>query len=455
MIRFALRGMLARKLRTVLTAIGVVLGVSLISGTYVLTDSITSAFDSIFSESYRGTDAAITGKAPFELGDEAGAPPPFDQSLLAVVQKLPVVEVAEGSVAGLVQMIGRDGKVMASGGAPPVAFSLDPDRTELNPLTLTAGAWPRSDEIVIDTNTAQGQGFRPGDTIGVQARGAIERLRISGLIEFRGVSSIGDATMAGFDLPTAQRLMNKKGKLDQILLIAKDGVSPQQLQDAVRPVLPEATQVRTADEQAAEDARGTDEFLSFFRTFLLVFGGIALFVGSFVIANSLSITVAQRTREFATLRTLGASRRQVLGTVVLEAVVTGVVASLAGLFLGLGIASGLFALFDAVGFGMPNDGLVFRGRTVLLALLIGVLVTVLASLRPAVRATRVPPIAAVREGAIVLPMTREPNTDPTQIYRYRDGLYAEDMLIAGIVWLDLFSWLVTTPSDSSRSNAAI
>lgn len=168
-------------------------------------------------------------------------------------------------------------------------------------------------------------------------------------------------------------------------------------------MLPESTQVRTADEQAAEDARGTDEFIGFFRTFLLVFGGIALFVGSFVIANSLSITVAQRTREFATLRTLGASRRQVLGTVVLEAVVTGLVASVAGLFLGLGIASGLFALFDAIGFGMPNDGLVFRGRTVLLALLIGVGVTLLASLRPAVRATRVPPIAAVREGAIVLP----------------------------------------------------
>ena len=150
-------------------------------------------------------------------------------------------------------------------------------------------------------------------------------MRISGLVEFGSVSSIGGATLAGFDLPTAQQLFDKPGKLDQILLAAKDGVSTQQLVEAVQKVLPEGTQVRSADDQAAQDAEGTSSFLTFFRTFLLVFGGIALFVGSFVIANSLSITIAQRTREFATLRTLGASRRQVLGSVVSEALVTGLV----------------------------------------------------------------------------------------------------------------------------------
>jgi putative ABC transport system permease protein len=178
-------------------------------------------------------------------------------------------------------------------------------------------------------------------------------------------------------------------------------VSPQQLVRQIRTVLPPGTQVRTGAEQAQKSADSTNSFLTFFKTFLLAFAGIALFVGSFVIANSLSITIAQRTREFAILRTLGASRRQVLRAILLESVTVGVLASVTGLFVGLGLAKGLFALFDAVGFTLPNSGLVFQGRTVIVALLVGILVTVAASLRPALRATRVPPIAAVREGSVL------------------------------------------------------
>jgi len=400
MIRFALRGLLGRKLRTALTAIGVVLGVALVSGTYVLTDSISSAFDSIFTENYKNTDAAITGKSPFELSqDTAGVAPPFETSLLAKVQALPEVGIADGSVFGEAQLIGHDGKAVVFGGAPNLAFSVNPERPEFNTLALVSGGWPSSGEVVIDTQTAREKGFATGDTIGVQARGPIQRLKISGLVEFGQVSSIGGATLAGFDLPTAQGLFDKDGKFDQILVAKKEGVSEQQLLDAIGKVLPEGTQVRSADDQAVQDAEGTSGFLDFFRTFLLVFAGIALFVGSFVIANSLSITIAQRTREFATLRTLGASRRQVLGSVVLEALVTGLVAAVAGLFLGLGIATGLFKIFDSVGLTLPNNGLVFQTRTIVVGLLVGVLVTLLASLRPAWRATRVPPIAAVREGA--------------------------------------------------------
>ncbi|TDU83238.1 putative ABC transport system permease protein [Kribbella voronezhensis] len=404
MIRFALRGLLGRKLRTALTAIGVILGVALVSGTFVLTDSISSAFDSIFTENYKNTDAAITGKAAFELSqDNAGTAPPFDQGLLAKVAELPEVGAAGGAVGGQAQLIGRDGKAVVFGGAPNLGFSVDPARPEFNTLTLVKGAWPTAGQVVIDTKTAEAKKFATGDTIGVQARGAVQRMQISGLVEFGAVSSIGGATLAGFDLATAQQLFDKPGKLDQILLAAKDGVSTQQLVDAVQKILPAGTQVRSADDQAAEDAKGTSSFLTFFRTFLLVFGGIALFVGSFVIANSLSITIAQRTREFATLRTLGASRRQVLNSVVLEALVTGLVSAVAGLFLGLGIATGLFKIFDAAGLTLPNNGLVFRTRTVVVALAVGVLVTLLASLRPAWRATRVPPIAAVREGAKLPP----------------------------------------------------
>ncbi|WP_410793341.1 ABC transporter permease [Kribbella sp. C-35] len=404
MIKFALQGLLARKLRTALTAIGIVLGVSLISGTYVLTDSISSAFDSIFSQNYKNTDAAITGKSAFDLSDDGTqTAPPFAADLLEKVRDLPEVGAAGGATSGEAQLIGKDGKAIVFGGAPNLGFSVDPSLPQFNSLTLVKGGWPAAGEVVIDTKTAAEKGFQAGDTIGVQARGAVEPMRISGLVSFGAVSSIGGATLAGFDLGTAQRLFDKTGKLDQILIAAKKGVDRPQLLAAVQKILPPATQVRSAEDQAAEDAAGTSAFLSFLQTFLLVFGGIALFVGSFVIANSLSITIAQRTREFATLRTLGAARKQILGTVVLEALVTGIVSAVAGLFLGLAIATGLFKLFDAIGFTLPNNGLVFRTRTIVVALIVGVVVTVLASLRPAMRATRVPPIAAVREGAALPP----------------------------------------------------
>ena len=236
-----------------------------------------------------------------------------------------------------------------------------------------------------------------------RSKGPSEQLKISGLVKFGAVSSIGGATLAGFDLATAQRLFDKEGKLDQIRVAAKPGVSPAKLIAQIREILPPGTEVRTGDAQAKEDAKSTDEFISFLRYFLLAFGLIALFVGAFVIVNSLSITIAQRTRELATLRTLGASRRQVRTSVVVEALAMGVIASVIGLFLGLALASGLFALFEAVGFTLPNNGLLFETRTIVVSLALGIVVTLVASFFPALRATRVPPIAAVREGAELPP----------------------------------------------------
>ncbi len=178
-----------------------------------------------------------------------------------------------------------------------------------------------------------------------------------------------------------------------------------ELVEEIEKILPPTAEVKLASEQAKEDASDTNEFITFLQGFLLAFAGIALFVGSFVIANSLSITIAQRTREFATIRTLGGSRRQVLGSIVIEALVVGTLASIVGLISGLALAKGLFKLFDAVGFTLPNQGLLLETRTIVVSLLVGILVTLLASLRPAIRATRVPPIAAVREGA-TLPESR-------------------------------------------------
>ena len=406
MTAFALRGLWGRKLRTFLTAFAIVLGVATVAGTYVLTDSIQNAFDSIFTTSRNGSDAVISGKSAFDLTEGSGAEAPaFDQSLLAKVRALPDVAVADGAVNGEAQLIGKNGKAVVYGGAPNLGFSIARGASPFNPLALVEGQWPQQNEVVIDKSTANKEDFAIGQTVGVQAKGAVQHLRVSGIVKFGSVSTIGGATLAGFDLPTAQKLFGKPGKLDEIAVSANPGVSTSALVSQIEKILPPATQVRTGEEQAHEDAKETNSFISFLQKFLLGFGGVALFVGSFVIANSLSITIAQRTRELATLRTLGASRRQVLRSIMLEALVIGVLASIVGLFAGLGLATGLFKLFDAVGFTLPNNGLTFETRTIIVSLLVGIVVTLLASLRPALRATRVPPISAVREGA-TLPESR-------------------------------------------------
>jgi putative ABC transport system permease protein len=404
--KFALRGLLGRKLRTSLTAIAIVLGVAMVSGTFVLTDSIDKAFDSIFTDVRKGSSVVISGKSAFDISDDSGSSAPtLPESLVDEVRGLDGVSQAEGSVDGDAQLIGDDGKAVVYGGAPNLGFSIAKGDSPFNPLALVEGAWPGPNEMVIDKATAGKEDFKVGDIVGVQSEGPIQRLRVSGLVKFGSVSTIGGATLTGFDLPTAQRIFNKIGRLDEIAVAAKPDVSDQQLIDEIKPILPSNAEVLTGTQQAAEDASDTNEFISFLRIFLLVFGGVALFVGSFVIANSLSITIAQRTREFATVRTLGASRRQVLGSIVIEALVVGTLAAVTGLFLGLGLAKLLFWLFDKAGFTLPNSGLIFETRTIVVSLLVGILVTLVASLRPAVRATRVPPIAAVREGA-TLPVSR-------------------------------------------------
>jgi ABC-type antimicrobial peptide transport system permease subunit len=437
--RFAIKGLLSRKLRTTLTAIAIVLGVAMISGTYVLTDSIDQAFDRIFTDIRQGSNAVISGKSAFDLSDQSGVTEPtLDEALLAEVRELPSVAQAEGSVdSDATQLIGDDGKVVVSGGAPNLGFSIADGESVFNPLTRLDGDWPGPNEVVVDKETAADEDFEVGEMIGVQSEGPVERLRVSGIVQFSSGLTIGGATLAGFDLPTAQRLFNKVGRLDEIAVAAKPNVSDAQLLREIEKILPAEAEVRTGVEQASSDAEETSEFISFLQGFLLAFGGIALFVGSFVIANSLSITIAQRTREFATLRTIGATNRQVLGSVVVEALVVGVMASIAGLFLGLLLAKGLFRLFDLVGFTLPNTGLVFEPRTIVVALAAGILVTLLASVYPGVRATMVPPIAAVREGAT---LPGEP------LDRVRSML-AATLLTAGGALVGLVS-ITTTPGNA-------
>ena len=408
MVAVALRGLAARKFRASLTALAVVLGVAMISGTYVLTDTMNNGFDTITTQTYKNADVVISGTSAFEdNSDNSVETPTFPDSLLSQVKALPGVAVAEGSVTSQnARLIGKDGEVVDTGGAPALGFSVDPNDQRFNPTKLTAGAWPTGPgQVAIDAGTASDEGYRVGDSIGVQANGPAKRFRIVGLLEFAGGTSIGGATLAAFDLPTAQRVFEKPGQLDVVRIQSKSGVSNGELMSEIRPILPRTATVRNVAAQADEDKKDVGGFIRFLQYALLAFAGIALFVGSFVIANTLSITIAQRTREFATLRTIGASRRQVLSSVVLEALVIGLIASVIGLFLGLGLAKVLNSLFVAIGIDLPTGGVVFATRTIVVSLLVGTLITLVASLRPARRATRVPPIAAVREGS-VLPVSR-------------------------------------------------
>jgi putative ABC transport system permease protein len=425
MIGVTLRGLAGRKIRSLLTALAIVIGVSMVSGTYVLTDTFQKAFDSIFQESYAGTDAVISGKQLVDFSSSGKATIPAD--LLAEVRALPEVEAAAGGIIALgsnsnpAQLVDDEGRKIGGDGG---GVGLDSSQPRFTPLRLVEGTWAAGDDqVVIDANTADAEGFAVGQTVGIAALGPVRRYEITGIARFGSVDSIGNATFAVFDLPTAQAIFQKEGQLDSIFVAARDGTSPEELVRALAPLVPATAEVQTGAAQAAADAADTNEALSIITYVLLGFGGIALFVGAFVIFNTLSITVAQRTREFATLRTLGGSRRQVLTSVVVEGFVLGLLASMIGLFLGLGVGKGMNALFVSFGLDLPQAGTVFATRTVVVSLILGTSVTVLASIFPALRATRIPPITAVREGS---------TPPPSRIARYSPYIAFVTLVVAAV-----------------------
>ncbi|HEX2503742.1 MAG TPA: ABC transporter permease [Miltoncostaeaceae bacterium] len=398
----ALKSMAGRRVRAALTALAVVLGVAMIAGSLILTDTIDRAFTSIFSSSYTQTDLVVRGESVVD-GSFAGTPT-VSAELLPRIEALPGVEAAAGSLVDFsgtgntAKILDREGEVIG-GNMPSFGFGVDPADERFNPMTLTTGAWASGpDQVVIDADTAADHDFGVGDTVRVAADGPVREFTVTGVAGFGELNSMGGATIALFDVPTAREVLGKTG-FDAIQVAAAPGTSTEELGGRIEAVLPPGAELATGEEQAASDKEVVSEGITFIRGTLLAFGGVALFVGAFVIFNTLSITVAQRSRELATLRTLGASRRQVLRSVIAEAGAIGLAASLVGLALGVALANGLTALFDSVGLTMPQGDMVFATRTVVVSLLVGTLITLLAGLVPAVRATRVPPIAAVREGA--------------------------------------------------------
>ena len=395
-----LRGLLARKLRTALTMIAIVLGVSMISGTYVLTDTINAAFLNIFSTADRRIDAVIVSNAI--VSSNFSTPPPFPQSLLRTIQHTDGVALAEGEIGDVAQLYDLSGKsIGASGGAPTLLFSVASPRFRQS--TIVQGHWPRGAELVLDKDTFAKHHLRLGQVVKLAAGGPAERMTLVGTTRFGTVGNLGGAATIDMQLAVAQRVSGKIGKLDEIAVAASPGVTPQALVQRLRLRIPadlrNRTKVETGTQNAADSSNAIARALNFLTIALLVFGGIAVFVGAFIIFNTFSITVAQRAREFGLLRTLGSTRAQVLTSVMFEALLIGVVSSLIGLGCGLFLAQGLNAAFKSFGVDLPNAGLVVQTRTVTVALLVGTLVTLLAGFVPAIRATQVPPIAALREGA--------------------------------------------------------
>ena len=397
MTRLTLRSLASRKLRTALTAMAVVLGVAMISGTYVLTDTIDRAFGDIFQQAAEGVDVSVTPHR--EVDSPNGEQEvPMDGRLLARVQAVPGVEAARGDVFRTVTVLDDEGEPMSTGGVPTFATSVEDDRFEA--WSADEGRLPTADdEVAVDKDTAEDEGYRLGERIAVLGDRGVRRYRLTGFAKYGSVDSLAGATIVLMTLPAVQRATDTVGRFDTIVAAGGGDTTPEALRDRVRGALRgEQVDVRTGQDNADQESADQREDFGFLRTALLIFGGIAVFVGAFVISNTFSITIAQRITELALLRTLGASRRQVLTSVLLEALLLGGLAAVLGLAGGLLVAPGIVAIFSALGFDLPTSDTVVLGRTVVISLLVGVGVTVVASVLPALRATRIPPMAAMRAG---------------------------------------------------------
>ena len=403
MLGLTLRGLWSRKLRTALTFVVVMLGVSLMAGTLVLTDTIRQTFDDLFADVNRGTDVYVRGVTQFESSFGDTQRPRLDESVVEDIDGVDGVDIAEPLVQGYAQIIDKDGEPIGDPGFGPPTFGGNWGTVdELNPFTLVEGgrAPEAEDEVVIDKRSADDAGFAVGDTVGVQTQTGLEEYELVGIARFGTADSPGGATFALMTLPAAQQRVAQPGTIDSVSIVADQGVGQRQLAERVQAQLGDRAEVLTGAEITEENQDDIEEGLQFFTGFLTAFAVIALVVGAFVIYNSFSILVAQRNREMALLRAVGASRGQVLRGVLLEAVIIGGLASIAGFLLGLAVTGGLKALMDAFGFDLPAGGIVVRPAAVLIAILSGFVVTVLSAMAPAVRAARVSPLAAMRDVAV-------------------------------------------------------
>ncbi len=424
------RGLLAHKLRLALTALAVVLGVTFVSGTLVLTDTLNRTFDNLVNTAYQHINFEIRGTAAFKnAGADAvngtAVRKPIPESIAAAVRRLPGVAYVDPQVQGYAQFV-ADGNAVGTGSS--LGFSFDPNR-QLSAVRLVQGSMPATtDDVVMDKATATKYHFKVGDQVRVLSGQPPKWFTVSGIVTFGADNNLAGTTLAGFSLPEAQSLFGTRGYYDTIAILAKPGADDVRLQRAIAGVLPPGVQVISGQTVANELSTAVGTALSFLSTALLVFALISLFVGAFTIFNTFSITVGQRTRELALLRIVGASRRQVFRSVLSEAAVLGLIASLIGLGLGVLAALGLKALLKAFGITLPPAPLVFEARTAVVAIAVGVGVTVISAIGPARRAVRIPPVAALVDH-------REEDRDPLRRRMTAGGIVAAlgiALLVAGL-----------------------
>jgi putative ABC transport system permease protein len=396
-LRAALRSLLAHKVRLLLTVIAIVLGVSFMAGTYVLTDTMTRAFDELVDTGYSSIDVLVRSSNSFtaqtsSLEERESMP----ASVLEDVAAVPGVARAVGDVLGYAQIVDpATGKVIGTFGPPTAASAWN----DLNGFTLKPGGSPPegSDQVVIDAGTAEGHDIQVGDRVQIVFEGPPGEFDVVGIAGYGEGDSLFGATWALFDLPTAQDVLGKQGELDSVSVVAEAGTSGLELQREITAALPKGVEAVTAATVTGEMQDQISTGLGFLRTAFLVFAFVALFVGAFIIFNTFAIIVAQRTRELALFRALGASGRQVVTSVIVEALVVGVVASAVGVVVGIGLASVLKAALNATGFEIPASGTVILPRTFIVSIVVGTIVTLVAAIVPARRAARVAPIEALRE----------------------------------------------------------
>jgi putative ABC transport system permease protein len=396
MWRVTIKGLLAHKLRLTLTALAIVLGVTFISGTFVLTDTLHNTFSNLIGNIYAKVDLQVRGVAQFShtsVGQTATRNP-IPESLLSTVEAVPGVESAEGGLTGYAQFVSPDGKAIG-GNSGSIGLSYDPN-PDLSSLHLVAGRAPTGpNDVVMDAGTAKKYHVAVGQQVKVLLAGPTQSFTVVGIVKFGTADNIAGASIAAFALPTAQQVLDERGHLDDINVLIKPGADLSTVQQAIQAAIPTGVQVVTGKTVASEQTDSVDQALGIFNTALLVFAFISLFVGAFTIFNTFSITVGQRTRELALLRIVGASRRQVFRSVLAEAGLVGLVASIIGLGAGIGAAVGLEGLLRVFGITFPSASLVFRPRTAVIGLAVGVGVTVVAAISPARRAVRISPIEAI------------------------------------------------------------
>lgn len=401
MFRVALKGVLGHKVRFLLTAVAIVVGVTFVAGAFVLTDSIEAAFDELFATSYAGADVFVQGPQGFETSSAAvGAAgrPRVPDELAAEVAAVDGVAEVEGSVEGTATFVDPTGEPILPQ-APTLAFSWV-DGAGAGPLNLRTGRPPAAPgEVTMDAGTFERYGFEVGQDIEVVTPEGARPMTLVGVTGFGDSDNLLGATIATFELAFARELFDAAGRFDEIAVVGDASVDPAVLADRIERAVGDRASVTTATDRAVSDRADVGQFLGFLTTALLAFAGIALFVGSFLVVNTFGIVVAQRSREFALLRAVGASRRQVRLAVLAEALLVGLAASAIGLGVGIVLASVLPTIIGAFGIDLPTSGAVVAPRTVVASFVVGTGVTLLAALAPARRASRVPPVEAMRGAA--------------------------------------------------------